>query len=72
MEKSEIKVEESIPTAKGVNFMLYPIQGLHTEQDVEDTKSELNRLRDVITIRVIWLHDPKAVQQWKEASCQNS
>lgn len=59
MEKPEIKIEESIPTARGVNFMLYPIKDVHTEEDVANCKSELHRLRDVITIRTTWLRNTK-------------
>lgn len=71
MEKPEIKVDETPIGNRGVNFMIYPIQDLHTEEDVTALKAELNRLREVITINTTWLWDKKAVQKWKEETCQS-
>lgn len=55
MEKPEIKVDEWLAGPQGMNFMIYPIKDIHTEEDITKIKAQLHRDRDVVQIRTTWL-----------------
>jgi hypothetical protein len=55
MEKPEIKVDEWLAGPQGMNFMLYPVKGVHTDEDVAEVKKQLYRDRDVVTLRTTWI-----------------
>jgi hypothetical protein len=55
MDKPDIKVEEYLAGPQGMNFIVYPVKDVHTAEDLEATKAQIRRDRDVVTLRTVWL-----------------
>ncbi len=41
----------------GARFWLYPIKGVHTQEDVAQAKAELRRERDVVGLKIEWKNE---------------
>ena len=55
--KTDIPVafDSYITGPQGAKFILYPVKGTHTKDDVERATACIRRERDVVQIRVVWV-----------------
>jgi vacuolar-type H+-ATPase subunit I/STV1 len=60
-----IRFDWSLAGPNGARFILYPVKGVHTDQDVKRATAFLYKNRDVVSLQVRWVKEPSFDQPEK-------